>query len=243
MLTKNNILLVLLFCTYGTYAGQIKSRVEVFYVEEVSGGESFIYRIDAIDGKKRESWSINGTSVDRVEYSQRLMQADMLEQQRLREVERDRQLAKMEEAHELRILLSKKLVRIALADIDREYSKLADVRLLPYRLYGRTTFANEETLRECMESVVVRARKLLELPIDSSWQGAQHKSCEDIDVDCPEPQDEAVQELVSVELLTATANELSELPEKLEGLYRATIKNAVATCDDTKLLKELLSLI
>ena len=215
MTIRSTLLLLLLQVPLFMSARIVKSRVEVFYVEEVADGHSFIYRIDAIDGKKRESWSIDGASVDLAEYSQELLQADMREHHRERDCERMKQLAKIEEEQELRVALSRKLVRLTLADVDRNYEKIANVRLYAYRVYDHTTFESAEQLQNFVEERCVQVRELLEEP---SYQ-------------------------VDGQQLEAIARELGQYPERLEQMYRATIKNAIATCDDTKLLKELLTLI
>ena len=113
-----------------------------------------------------------------------------------------------------RIGIHKRALHEAIELTEQELQKLNDDRLVPYRLFDVTTYASPDHLNH-LSKQLGKAKQMTAEQDDDLSERALVQMCQD----------------------------LGEHPARLREFYRASIKQAINTCDNTQLLKEFLELL
>lgn len=190
----------------------------------------FTEKYQNLNGKVTESFSINDQWITKEEFNKKFVWAESEEKRIEREAEERKKqeeelkqkelLAQKKEEEEKFIQEAKtegmkKLVKLELQNVETSFAKLDKYKLDNYFMFEDNTFFNEDILNESKIGLVAQAR------------GVTIKNTEELDHD----------------ELKETLSKLEVLPDKIERFFRQSVRFAINQCNDTKRLKELLSLI
>ena len=213
MIRNIRILGVLFFSISLVNARFIEKSLSITVIQESVNGIRFAHRSDLIDGKIQDVWAINGRSVSHDEYLDSILDAEREERRTQRQLENE----KRKQEQEFKALAQsnglKKLIKIKINEIMRELTKVKEPLLESYLQFDEATVASPEDLSA----------------VASLISDAQKKCREDQELPCSS--------------LKECLASLEGLPEKLTKLYQDSITYAIKTCDDTRSLKDLLSLV
>ena len=182
--------------------------------EEKINDSTFTHRVDIIDGKRKEVWALNGKSVIEEEYEEAVLEAEKEENRKERKKQK-----KLRRKHENFVLRSQrgcisKIIEQSIKQIRDELYRLEDQRLEPFLLFNEKTISSLKELEYIKNVLIAKARELLSQPDE-----------------------------IGLDELRSMMHRLEEYPERLRDFYYATVKNAQEQSDDTKLLKDLLSIV
>ncbi len=208
----------------GCCQAQIRQDIWIHVTEQAVDGATFVHRVDLNNGVRSERWMINGSQVPEDAFEHELAEA----QQRAWLAERVQQRAREREQEEVRRqesifyfqaqrALARKQLVLVICDVESALERVRDERIARYHAFSPETIAEQEELDELRTQLLADARLLLN------------------DDDDEEP--------TACEVFRETAEQLEPYIERLHGLYRATVKRAIDVCDDTRMLKELLTLV
>ncbi|MFH1462040.1 MAG: hypothetical protein ABIF12_03785 [bacterium] len=228
------IFFIFLFSFISIFSKEIlvegSSRVKQTKFVIKSGQIIFTEKYQNINGKATEEWNINNTNVLKDEYFKQMafvhqeeleIQKEAFRKKEEEELELKRValLKKQQEQEEfsknLKIQTLKRLVSLELEAVEREFKKIEDHQLEEYLVFEHDSFYSSQDYQDAKDTLLNRARAILS------------KEFHELDLD------ELRQILAKLELL----------PQKINNLFRSSIKFAINSCSDTKKLKQLLSLI
>ncbi len=202
-------------------AAASKKETFVRLTQEEINGTMFTHRSKVYDGTVEDTWTINGKHVDGDEYEAAYLKAKTAELQQERQMrEQEHRQHEMEIAQQqkfaraARIGIHKRTLHELIEIVEQEMQKLNDERLMPYRVFDATTYATPEHLAH-LNRTVAKAKQMTS-----------------------ENEDELTERVLS-----NMHEELANHPARLKEFYRASVKQAINTCDNTQLLKELLELL
>ena len=201
------------------FDGAISARVlqkslNISVIEEVIDNKTFIHRVDILNGKRDERWAIDGQSVQEDEYDEAILEAEKAERRQERKACKKEQRDHDEFVIAFQRAGCAKIIELYLVRIKDELYRLADRRLKQFLHFEEDTISSEKEFDYIKNVLIIRAQELLDT-IDE----------------------------VELEELQGMMRRLEEYPKNLRALYYGTVKNAQAHSDDTKLLKDLLSII
>ena len=231
---KKGFLIFLCFFIFSVNAKEllVQANSSVKQVKFILEDDQMIFteKYQNLNGKVTESFSINEQWVTKEEFNKKFIWAESEEKRIEREAEdrkkqeeelRKKELLaqKKEESEkfiqEAKIEGMKKLVKLELQNVENSFAKLDKYKLDNYFMFEENTFFNEDVLNESKIGLIARAR------------GITIKNTEELDSD----------ELKDV------LSKLEVLPDRIERFFRQSVRFAINQCNDTKRLKELLSLI
>ena len=231
---KKKLLFFLLIVTFCANAKEvlIQANSSVKQVKFNLEDDQMIFteKYQNLNGKVTESFSVNDQWITKEEFSKKFVWAESEEKRIERETqERKKQeeelkqkelLAQKKEEEEkfiqeAKIEGMKKLVKLELQNVENSFVKLDKYKLDNYFMFEENTFFNEDILNESKIGLVAQAR------------GITIKNTEELDSN----------------ELKETLSKLEVLPDKIERFFRQSVRFAINQCNDTKRLKELLSLI
>lgn len=190
----------------------------------------FSEKYQNVNGEITENWYINGVETDRANYfkemdkteeEEKRIEKEEAERRRLEEEEKRKQLLneKIEKEKEFRkttkIHALKKLVSLELAKVQNSFSRLDKYNLQDYFVFECETFDSEYVLENIKTGLVNRAKEITIRPFED----------------------------LNKKDLKSILCELEIVPSKVERFFRKSVQYAINNCDDTRRLKELLSLI
>lgn len=190
-----------------------KKTTSVYLIEEKINGENFTYRLDAIDGIKKEQWSVQGKSVTKDIYNQAVEQAQIEEERKERAAEYERMRHDQDFQETLQTTISKKLIATTIDQIETILTKFDEYQLTDQLRFSAATIHNQATFESIKGYYLTQARELIANP-----------------------------SATAIELQTMLTT-LEQYPEKLRLLWENTIIWTVNTCTDTRKLKKLLELM
>jgi len=190
-------------------------ELSVYYKKEILEGKTFVYREDLANGTKKQVWTIDGKPVEFDEYEEAILDAEKEIRRRERK-ERDERRRAMQYRRLLAVVeLHKKLLRLLIEEVEIAVRKFDDHRLTPFLVFDKNSAFSQKEFEAIESELLEDAKKVL-------YQEVQ-------DGDKAE--------------LAAAIQKLDGLPERLQELFQKTVDNAIKTCDDTKMLKELLGVL
>jgi hypothetical protein len=192
---------------------QIEKCLSVTVLEETVNGVRFAHRSDLVDGKVQEVWAINGRSVSYNDYLDAILDAEREERRKQRKLDDEKRRQEQEFKALAQINTLKKLIKIKINETMQELIKVNEPLLARYLTFDESTFASEEALKDIYYVIEEARRKCQE-----SFE-------------------------VSTSMLHDVLTSLERLPARLQKLYQDSVNYAIKTCDDTRYLKDLLSLV
>jgi hypothetical protein len=199
-----------------------KKETHVRYTQEEADGQVFSHRVTVEGGLVEDLWTINGKQVEQEEYDNKYLQARSAELKteiKMREEQHRAQEAEVAKqqlfARQSRILIYKKGLAEQVGGIERELARVQNPRLEPYYVFDASAFETKDVFLQLSSDLLTQAKELLA---------------------------KSPEELSEAELLTISA-QLEPQPMRLRDFYRVSVKHAINTCDDTKMLKEFLELL
>ncbi len=199
------------------HVGQQRSIeiMSVYYKKEVINGSTFVYREDTVNGTKKKAWTVDGHPVDADEYEEAILNAEKEVRRKERRKEEEQRVHQQLLHHQVLIMLNKKLLTIKIADIEVWLQKLHDYALEQFLVFNDSTYASPEEFDQLSNECIPKVHSLI-------LQG----------------EDEC-----DVGELLHWVNKLDKVPDQLCNLFYASVNNAIAACDDTKMLKKLLDVV
>lgn len=190
----------------------IEKCVTVSFIQERINGNRFAHRTELVDGVRTELWAVNGSAVYQAEYDEAIITAELEECKAARQKECEKERKKQEELIALQRAGLMKLLKVYFDQLESIIKRFADPRLKPYLVFNGATL-NQEQYQELINTLMPQIAKIIE--------GAEQLSIPD---------------------LSTLIAKVETYPERIEQLYWATVKNAQEQSNDTRLLKDLLSL-
>lgn len=198
----------------GTIEGRtIKKSISVSVLEEIIDGKTFTHRIDVIDGKRKELRAIDGQQVSREEYEEEILEAEKQERRNERCLQEEERIRQTDFMASVQRSTLKKLISIAINQVKDQLHKISDKRIKPFFAFDEQTIASKNQLKQLKQQIIPDARSLLS-------------------------DDEA-----SLSELQTALTSLERYPARLRSFYQATIARAQMQSDDTRLLKDLLTIV
>lgn len=215
---KFNTRIIILFAiaaqgSHILYCKTIERSVSVSIVEEKINGERFTHRSDLIDGKAQDLWSINGQNVNYEEYQNAIADAQLAENRLMRHAQEEQRKREQRFKMQAHYDILKKIVQNLIVEINKELTKLKNILLIPFLQFSQDTIRSQDALYE-LEQKLTHADDIVQR-FDSN----------------------------DIQLLREISNDLELYPEKLVKLYQDSVNYAIKTCDNTKELKEFLTLV
>jgi hypothetical protein len=203
-----------LFFKWSLSARLLKKTLNISVIEEVISNKTFTHRVDILNGKCDERWAIDGHPIGEDEYDEAILQAEKEERRAERMAAKDEQ-----RKHDEFVLATQragwaKLLDLYLLKIQQELNRLNDSRLEPFFFFEADTISSEKEFEYIKNVLVVRAKEMLDQVGEAD-----------------------------LEEIRGMASQVQDYPKRIRALYYATVKNAQAHSDDTKLLKDLLSIV
>ena len=192
----------------------VHKQSTIFLTEETIEGLTFKHVLELENATKKETYTINNKSVTPEEYEKQLLEAEKEASKRDRRTLQEERLKTYETQYKGQVKQSQLELKKVLGSVTEQLNQIFNERLAPFLLYGRDTLTDEQ-ITALNETLIPQATKLLE------------NSPETIDI-------KKIQELKA---------ELSRLLPRLHAFFIASVNNGIDKADDTKLLKELLSLL
>ncbi len=198
-----------------------KKETFVRLVQEDINGTMFTHRAKVQEGNIEDTWTINGKHVDGDEYEATYLKAKTAELQQERQLreqqnrQHEMEIAQQQKFAKLaRIGIHKRTLHEAIELTEQELQKLNDERLTPYRVFDVTTYPSQEHLSQ-LNRQLNKAKQIVAENEEDLTERSIVQICQD----------------------------LADHPGRLREFYRASIKQAINTCDNTQLLKEFLELL
>lgn len=195
-----------------------------------AGAVVFVEKYQNVNGKITENFSVNDVAVLKDEFLKRFLNAQEEEKALQKEVEENkkREEEKMKEELELQkkreeeqartstqIQALKKLINIELDKVQTSFLNLDKYKIDEYFVFEQETFSNLQVLQDNRINLINQAKEF-------TMRSEEH---------------------LKVEELKEILKKLEVLPDKVERFIRNSVKFAINQCNDTKKLKELLTLV
>lgn len=189
-------------------------ELAVYYKKEVINGRVFVYREDVANGVKKEICTVDGAPVAFSEYEEAILEAEKEVRRHERQAELERRSALQKERLATSLQLHKKLLRLEIDRVEAALNRLDDHRIISFLVFDDATFSKED-FEGLSDGLLKNAKGLL-------WRVDEE------------------QDLASLNTMISSLDGLSD---RLDELFQVTVNNAIKLCDDTRVLKELLSLL
>ncbi|MCF7900388.1 hypothetical protein K9K77_02665 [Candidatus Babeliales bacterium] len=196
------------------HAQRIKT-VSVELIEEKYNGKFFSYRIDVINGVKKEQWIISGKATDRDTYESELLFQKLEEEKNKREKEYQERITRFELQQQQRVALSKKLLKKEINAVQHKFDQFKKYDLNEYYAFNSQTIASEIDFLNIPAQCIIPAKTYLQ------------KDDDDFLVEKAEEYSETLQIYFN----------------KLTCLFDDSVKKAIDQCEDTQKLKDLLVIV
>lgn len=204
-----------LFFMFGALSAQRIKTVSVELVEEKYNGKLFTYRIDVVNGVKKEQWTMAGKSTDRETYEAELLFEKLQEAKDKREKVYQARIDKLEFKQQQRVALSKKLLKKEIDAVQKKFDLFEKYDLNEYYAFDSDSIASEIDFLNIPTQSIVPAQTYLQ------------KNDDDFLLEKAEEYSETLQLYL----------------EKLTTLFDDTVKKAINQCEDTQKLKDLLVIV
>jgi hypothetical protein len=209
------LIIVSLFFVVGTvFSGRIKT-VAVELIEEEYNGKQFAYRIDVVNGVKKEQWTMAGKSTDYETYESEILFEKLQEEKNKREKAYQVRLADLEFKEQQRLAVFKKILKKDIDGVQQKFDLFQKYDLNEYYAFDATSIASEIDF--------------LNIPIQCIIPAKNYLQQSDNDFEC-----EKAEEYIET---------LQAYFKKISTLFDDTIKKAIDQCEDTQKLKDLLVIV
>lgn len=152
------LILIVIFIDLG--ARKVVQQQVVASIKELVHGKQFSYAYQLIDGVRKEWWSIDGRSVDKLTYEEEILSAEKEELRQKREQMYADQEEELSTQQRLRRGLLKKLLRVSISYLDQSFAQLSEYQLQGFIVYGSHTFTKDR-YENFVQQVLPQARDLM----------------------------------------------------------------------------------
>ena len=211
---KFSICIIFLSFFVNLFSREVQKDVFVRYKQEKVNGAIFLYRVDVIDGKRSETFMIDGKKTEEGDYLDSILEAEKIEKRMERENERSKFLKNFEVKEKSQKKILKKLLNLNIEKLEVQIKKLQNSLLKNFFVFSNKSIASQEDFIKIESELLVKSKEL---------------SVNDI-------------ESFESDLAKIIIKQLEESQDNLEALLQDSIKNAIDNSDDTQLLKSLLDL-
>lgn len=186
-----------------------------FITEETIHGISFKHILAIENGIKKESYFIGNKSVSAHEYEDALLSAEKEESKKIRKKAQEERIHLYETQYKGHVKLAQSELKEAITTLQAELAHALDERLTPYLLYTSNTVHSAEQLKNIKEKVIPDSKKLVE----------------------------SAPETTDLKKIKETLAQVHSLTPLVHETFIIAVNNAINKADDTKLLKELLTIV
>ncbi|MFT6765713.1 MAG: ribosomal protein L22 [Alteromonas naphthalenivorans] len=163
---KISTIILLSSLTSITIQAKMVRTVVVELVEEKINGQTFVYRLDVVDGRKKEQWSIDSRPIEHADYDRKILEAELKERSLEREQAYQKRVRLAEFKSNAASLVTKKLLVTTLQEIEQGISQFARHELTSYIAYSPHTFADEVDFATLRDHTLGEVRQVLESDFD-----------------------------------------------------------------------------
>ncbi len=195
--------------------GAIQKQSFSYLQEELVNALTFTHELLIDNMTKKERYAIDGKEVTSTEFEERLSQAEKEERKKKRQRQQEERLKLHEARYRGSVKISQKDLALVLLELDTELNRLMDERLKPFLVFPAPALASEKELMELKEEHLPKAKAL-----------QNHSS-----------------DLLDITLLTTTLTSMKKAVTAVKETFIETVSNALEKADDTRLLKDLLTLL
>ncbi len=135
--------------------------VTAHFKEEKINGHTFMYRLDVVDGRKKEQWALNGRPIAQVDYDTKILEEEMNERRAEREQEYQKQIRLAELRSNMANQAVKKLLASTLQEIEQGLAQIDRYELNPYLVYSKSSFYDELDLVTFKDQTIPEVRQVL----------------------------------------------------------------------------------
>lgn len=186
-----------------------------YEITEEIDGLKFIQSENSINSKSLFSYKVDTQDVNKEDFEKAKLKAKKRELSNKFKKEQESRQKRMEENHNLKISLNKKILKTDLEWCNAKVQKIKKSKLVDYFVYNSKSFNSEQEWQKFIDFVLPELDKILQ------------KSNEELEV-------------VKLEHFI---EKLEPYKEKINQLMQDSINNAIEKCDDTKKLKKIMILI
>lgn len=190
------------------------------YTEERFNGKTFSHRVDVADGVRKERYAIDGKLVSPKEYEVALAEADQEERMAFRRMleehrkkDEDDLLRQQQFVKKVQVDLGKKEIHQNVARLESAFAQLKDPKLISYHVFDDSSCSDLQQLSALHTTLLSEAKALLD----------------------------QMDEVVAEADFSTIKSKLDQHSKRLQTLLQSAVHNAIAMCDDTRFLKELLA--
>jgi hypothetical protein len=192
-------------------------RVEIVssYTKKTEiGREVFLEREEFFNGTTKRVWGVDGKPVTQSEFEDKLLEAEReVRRQELRNEQAQRQTQATFKERSL-VVGTRKILALLVQEIDRQLDKLSVGKVGKFFVFDDANFGSQEKFDHVLQELLPAARALHEKD-----------------------------DRVAMTELAIMVEQLEMVPKKLQNLFQKTVSHAIETCDDAKVLKELLDIV
>jgi hypothetical protein len=162
------IRIIILLSSLSSLAVQAKvvRAVTVELVEEKINGQTFMYRLDVVDGRKKEQWSIDNRPIVQSDYDRIILEAELEERRLEREQTYQKRVRLAEFKNNASCSVVKKLLASTLQEIEQGLNQFNQYELNSYIAYGADSFTDEVDFTTLKEHTIPGVRLVLETDFD-----------------------------------------------------------------------------
>ncbi|MBA2307150.1 hypothetical protein H0W26_03400 [Candidatus Dependentiae bacterium] len=195
--------------------GTIQKQSLNYEQEEVVHNLTFIHTITIENLTKKEGYFVEGKEVTKAEFEEQFSHAEKEERKKKRQLQQEERFKFHETRYKGAIKINQKDLAVILSELEVELNRLLDERLKPFLIFPSALLSSEKELLELRDSHLPRAKQLQ----DVNWN------------------------VLDITTLNATLISMKKMIPTIKEAFLETVNNAIEKADDTRLLKELLTLI
>jgi hypothetical protein len=209
------------WCLVYTVCAQDYTKVTfIRHTESKVHGQLFTHRVDVVDGQIKDRWTVDGKPVIAKVYDEQLESATLSQMRELRAAEQKQlreqefEIAKQQEFNQQVALdLHRKCLKKSIEGVEHELVRIKDSRLAPYYVFEKNSYTAPEQFDRLIMELMPEAKRVV------------------------------ADQAASLDTLQRLSKELESHPQRLREFFRITVKHAVSTCDDTRMLRDFLELV
>ena len=145
---------------------KIVRTVAVTMVEEKINGHTFVYRLDVVDGQKKEQWSIDNKRIAQADYDKNILEQEMEERRIEREQAYQKQVKFAEFKSNAYAQTVKKLLSTMVDQIEQGLEQFNRYDLNPYIAYATETIADAVDFTTLAQHTLPEIKQVLETDFD-----------------------------------------------------------------------------
>lgn len=193
----------------------VEKDIVVLYQEKRIDDILFSERIQATDGIKKYTYTVNNATVNYEEYLDSLLQAESKERKKEYEYDHNIKVSLADTYCKARTKIAQQGLKKQLSDIEHDLKKVQENRLKHYWVFNQDTFSSKDEYLELINDIIPEAQDFCEAPLSE----------------------------INQQKLNNYYDKVLFYKPRVKAFLAATLNNVVENSDDTKMLKEILDFI